>query len=84
MRYPRNLLVFSFFLVISSVFILITSVHDLFHSDVKAPAEDGLKWFEDVDPDVIRHRATGVCYYIGDHGIYPLFNPDGSLFTLED
>lgn len=84
MRYLRNILVIIFFLVIPLVFILITSVHDLFHSDVKAPVEEGMKWFEDVDQDVIRHRATGVCYYMGDHGIYPLFNPDGSLFTLED
>ena len=83
MRYLRNILAIIFFLVISLV-ILITSLHDLFHSDVKAPAEEGLKWFEDVDPDVVRHRATGVCYYVSDHGICPLFNPDGSLFTLED
>ena len=83
MRYLRNILVIIFFLVISLV-ILITSLHDLFHSYVKAPAEEGLKWFEDVDPDVIRHRATGVCYYISGDCITPLFNPDGSLFTLED
>ena len=84
MRYLRNILVIIFFLLIPSVFILITTIHEMFHASIKAPAEDGLKWFEDVDPDVIRHRATGVCYYISDHVICPLFNPDGSLFTLED
>ena len=84
MRYLRHILVIIFFLVIPSVFILITTIHEMFHASIKAPAEDGLKWFEDVDPDVMRHRATGVCYYISDYGICPLFNPDGSLFTLED
>lgn len=84
MRYLRNILVIIFFLVVPSAFILITTIHEMFHASIKAPAEEGLKWFEDVDPDVIRHRSTGVCYYISDHGISPLFNPDGSLFTLED
>lgn len=84
MKYLIYILVIIFFLVIPSAFIFIISIHEMFHVSIKAPAEDGLKWFEDVDPDVIRHRATGVCYYMGDHGIYPLFNPDGSLFTLED
>ena len=69
-----------------AIFLIFTlhSLHEFFYPNTKAPAEEGLKWFEDVDPDVIRHRATGVCYYISDHVICPLFNPDGSLFTLED
>ena len=83
MRYLRNILVIIFFLVISLV-ILITTIHEIFHASIKAPPEEGLKWFEQVDPDVVRHRATGVCYYVRDSGISPLFNPDGSLFTLED
>ena len=68
--------------IIGSLFTVVHNIIELIN--YKAPAEDGLKWFEDVDPDVIRHRATGVCYYISDHVICPLFNPDGSLFTLED
>ena len=71
------------FLAISLIFTL-HSLHEFFYPNTKAPAEEGMKWFEDVDPDVMRHRATGVCYYISDYGICPLFNPDGSLFTLED
>ena len=71
--------------IIGSLFIAVNNIIQLIKLiNYKAPAEEGLKWFEDVDPDVIRHRATGVCYYISDSGICPLFNPDGSLFTLED
>lgn len=46
--------------------------------------EDGLKWFEYVDDDVIRHRETGVCYYATEDYITPLYNADGSLYTLGD
>ena len=44
--------------------------------------EDGLKWFEYVDEDVMRHRETGVCYYVTEDYITPLYNADGSLYVL--
>lgn len=44
--------------------------------------EDGIKVFEHIDTDVIRHRDTGVCYYLTDYGITPLYNAYGTLYTL--
>lgn len=46
--------------------------------------EDGVKWFEYIDMNVIRHRETGVCYYVTEDYITPLYNADGSLYTLGD
>lgn len=46
--------------------------------------EEGVKWFEYVDMNVIRHRETGVCYYATEDYITPLYNADGSLYTLGD
>lgn len=44
--------------------------------------EEGVRWFETIDENVIRHRETGVCYYITDYAIEPLYNADGSLYVL--
>ena len=44
--------------------------------------EEGVKWFEYVDMNVIRHRETGVCYYATEDYITPLYNADGSLYVL--
>ena len=46
------------------------------------PTEEGVKWFEYVDMNVIRHRETGVCYYATEDYITPLYNADGSLYVL--
>ena len=46
------------------------------------PTEEGVRWFETIDENVIRHRETGVCYYITDYAIEPLYNADGTLYTL--
>lgn len=48
--------------------------------------EDGQKWMETLDKsinyEVLRHRATGVCYLNYGQGITPMYNPDGSLYVL--
>ena len=48
----------------------------------REPTEEGVKWFEYVDMNVIRHRETGVCYYVTEDYITPLYNADGTLYTL--
>lgn len=53
-----------------------------FFEEPSEPTEDGVKWFEYVDMNVIRHRETGVCYYATEDYITPLYNADGSLYVL--
>lgn len=53
-----------------------------FFKEPSKPTEEGVKWFEYVDMNVIRHRETGVCYYVTEDYITPLYNADGSLYVL--
>ena len=47
------------------------------------PVEDGQPIFERVNKDIVRHRETGVCYAFCGYNLVPLFNPDGSMYTLK-
>lgn len=60
----------------------------VYASDAAAATEEGRVWFETVSHErsveVIRHRATGVCYLrMYDGGLTPLYNADGTLYTIK-